>query len=109
MKLHNVEELYRIMYEGLKNYDTSTKIYFVCCKKNEIGHVIEDRKYVYFFTSIHIRKNLMKLAVQKINEVQFADPENEYRLMSMGKFWSEFRKDHDEELRELARTIIRNR
>lgn len=97
------------MHEGLKNYDTSEKIYFVCCKKNEIGHVIEERKYIHFFNSMLIRKNLINLAKQKINEVQFADPEKEYKLMPMGKFWSGFRKDHDEDLRELSRTMIRNR
>ena len=109
MKSHNIEELYQTMHEGLKNYDTSEKIFFVCCKKNEIGHVIKDRKYVYFFTSSFIRKNLIDLAMQKMNEVQFADPENEYERLSMGNFWTGFYKDHHEELRELTRTIIRNR
>ena len=108
MKSHDIEELHRIMHEGLKNYDTSKKIYFVCCKNDEVGDFIKDRKRVYFFSSVIIRKNLLKLAVQKINEIQFADPDNEYELVPMGKLWSGFRKDHDEDLRELSRTMIRN-
>ena len=109
MKSHDIEELHRIMHEGLKNYDASRKICFVCCKNDEIGHIIEDKKYIHFFNSILIRKSLLKLAIQKMNNVQFADTENEYEHVSMGKLWSGFRKDHDEDLRELSRTMIRNR
>ena len=108
MKQHDIEELYHVMYEGLKNYDTSKRTYFVCCKNDEIGHIIEDRKYILFFNSILIRKNLLKLAVKRINDVQFTDHIHEYEQVSMGKLWSGFRKAHDEEIRELSRIMLRN-
>ena len=108
MKSHDIGGLHRIMHEGLKNYNTSKKIYFVCCKNDEVGDFIKDRKRVHFFNSILIRKNLLKLAVQKINEVQFADPDSEYEWISMGKLWSEFRQEHDRELRNLSRTLLEN-
>ena len=96
------------MHEGLKNYDTSKVTYFVCCKKDEIGHIIEDRKYNHFFNTMLIRKNLMKLAIQRINELQFAARPEEYEQISLGKLWISFRKAHDEEIRELTRTMLRN-
>lgn len=108
MESHDIEQLHQIMLEGLKNYDTSRIIVFVCCEKDNIGNIIEKRIYLNYFHNLLIRKNLLNLAINKMNKVQFDNPGKKYERVSLVKMYSDFEKAHKQEIRELVKTILRN-
>jgi len=103
---HDVEQLRRVMLEGLKNYDTSRTIVFVCCEKDKIGNAIEKKVYLNYFHRLLIRDNLLKLAAKKVNEVQADNPDKEYEHVSRLRLYSDFEKDHGPEIKELVQTMV---